>query len=835
MATNRTIDALLGDMTLDEKVGLVAGTDMWNTGAVPRLGVRGLKVTDGPNGARGKDFRSRTRSACFPCGTALAATWNDELIYEVGIALADEARSKGAHVLLAPTVNIHRTPLAGRNFECYSEDPHLSARIAVGFVRGVQSRGIGTTVKHFVCNDSEFERHTISSQVDERTLREIYLHPFEAVVKEAKAWGLMSAYNRLDGTYCSENEWLLHDILREEWGFGGFVVSDWGGTRSTGKALAAGLDLEMPGPPQHRSDKLLEAVKRGDVDEAQVDACARRVLQMTERAGLIGTPESAAALPAAECSEDHPEHRDVALRAAAESIVLLKNDRDVLPLDARQIQRLLVVGPNADVAIIQGGGSAGVTPHYAISPLDGIRAFCEDRVEVRYEPGCTNHKTLPVLGDRLLVSHGGAAENEGLVRVEYFGNLDFEGEPVHTQQLDSADFRWFGNFSRHFDANAFSARLLGRAVPSESGPHTFGLVSAGRSRLFIDEQLVVDNWAPSGQSDAFFGRASAEVTGEVELTAGTSYEVCIEFSRDEAPFIAGVTCGFLPPIPADSIKRAAAAAKEADAAIVVVGLNSDWESEGHDRASMDLPGRQVELIRAVAKANRKTAVVLNAGAPVTMDWVDAVPAVLQTWYPGQEGGNALAQVLFGERDATGRLPMTIPVRLEDTPATPYYPGADGQVHYGEGVFVGYRHYDKRKIEPRFAFGHGLSYAKFEYGELRLTRGGGAPEKPVEFDVRVTNVGDRSGQEVVQVYVSPVRPDAQRPVRELRAFIKLVLEPGEHDYGRFMLTPRDFGFFDVETRCWRAPAGPYEIQVGSSSRDIRSRAQLTLSEDHTVTL
>jgi len=645
----------------------------------------------------------------------------------------------------------------------------------------------------------------------------------------------MSAYNRLDGKYCSESEWLLHDVLREEWGFGGFIVSDWGGTHTTGEALAAGLDLEMPGPPRHRGDKLLEAVKQGEVEEAHVDACARRMLQMIERAGLIGTPEAAAASPAAELSEDRPEHRDVALRAAAESIVLLKNDKDVLPLDVGRIERLLVVGPNADVAIIQGGGSAGVTPHYAISPLDGIRDFCQDRVAVRYEPGCTNHKTLPVLGDQLLVASETGAEHDGIVRVEYFDNPHFEGEVAHTQQLDSADLQWFGNSSRHFDATAFSARLLGRAVPSQSGSHTFSLVSAGRSRLFIDDRLIIDNWEPSGQSDAFLGHAGAEVTGHVELVAGTQYEVCIEFNREDAPFIAGVTCGFLAPIPEDSIERAAAAATDADAAIVVVGLNSDWESEGHDRASMDLPGRQAELIRAVASANRKTVVVINAGAPVTMDWVDDIPAVMQTWYPGQEGGNALAQVLFGERDASGRLPMTIPVGLEDTPAQPYYPGADGEVHYGEGVFVGYRHYDKYKIEPRFPFGHGLSYAKFEYGELRMTRGGGAPEKPIEFDVLVTNISDRSGQEVVQVYVCPIQSKVERPLRELRGFAKLVLEPGQEDYGRFALTPRDFSFFDVEARCWRAPAGTYEIQVGSSSRDIRSRARLTLSEDHTVAL
>jgi beta-glucosidase len=817
---DQRIERLVAELTLEEKVSLLGGLDMWHSPGVPRLGIPALKVTDGPSGARGGSFSEGPSAACFPCGTALAATWHPELVARVGEALGQEARSKGAHVLLAPTVNIHRSPLGGRNFECYSEDPHLAARIAVAFVRGVQSQGVGTSIKHFVCNDSEFERHTISSEVDERALREIYLVPFEAAVEEADPWSVMAAYNRLNGTYCAEHERLLGDILRGEWGFEGFVVSDWFGTRSTADAVTAGLDLEMPGPPRFMGEKLLTAVQAGDVAESVVDAAVRRALRARLRAGAFESPEEPP-----ERAIDLPEHRRVARAAAAEAIVLLKNEGNALPLDASALESLAVIGPNADAAHIQGGGSARVPPHYAVTPLEGIRERAGGSVEVRFELGCTSHRSLPALDARHVTP--GAGEGERGLRVEYFNNLDLSGEPALVKVSRQAEFYWLGAFAAGVDPRKFSARVRGTFTAPEAGAYTFGLTSAGLSRLFVDGRQVVDNWTSQSPGESFFGAGSAEVSGAVELERGQSCELCIEYARRNAPVMAGLKVGCLPPVPDDALERAVARAASCDAAVVVVGLNAEWETEGRDRLDMELPSRQAELIERVAAANPNTIVVVNAGAPVRMDWIDAVPAALQLWYPGQECGNALADVLFGDVNPSGKLPQTFPKRLEDTPAYRYYPGENGKVVYGEGVFVGYRHYDARGIEPRFPFGHGLSYTRFDYADLRVSPLEAGPGDPIELAVDVANAGSRAGQEVVQLYVRDVEASVSRPERELRGFAKLELQPGERRTLRFALEPRALSFWDPARAQWVAEPGEFEVLVGSSSRDIRARTAFAL--------
>jgi beta-glucosidase len=806
------IDELLGRMSLEEKVSMLAGSDIWHGTGVPRLGIPPIKMTDGPCGARGGRPDSGTTAACFPCGTALAATWNPELVERVGVALAEEARTKGAQVLLAPTVNIHRSPLAGRNFECYSEDPHLTARIAVAYIRGVQSRNVGACIKHFVCNDSEFERNTISSEVGERALREIYLAPFEAAVKEAKPWSVMAAYNRVNGTYASEHPRLLTDILRREWGFEGFVVSDWYGTRSTAAAVEAGLDLEMPGPPRHRGEKLLDAVKAGAVSESRLDAAVRRLLELTLRSGRLDHPEEAA-----EESIDRPEHRRLAREAAAEAIVLLKNESDVLPLDRQEIRTLAVIGPSADAAHLQGGGSAGVPPHYGVTPLEGIRAGCGAEVAVRYERGCTNHKVLPAIDARLVPSG---------FEVEYFDNPDLSGDPALTEHSRRIDFFWEGRIEPKLDPEIHSVRFTGTFTPIENGAYTLSLTSAGRSRLFIDGIELIDNWTQQTRGDSYFGAGTVEVKAQLEMREGEEREIRIEYCRSN-PFIAGIRVGALLPVPDDLIDRAAAAAAEADAAVVVVGLDDKWEGEGGDRLDMELPGRQRELVERMAAANRSTVVVVNAGSPVAMDWLDRVPAVLEVWYPGQELGNALADVLFGEVNPSGKLPTTFPKRLEDNPAYLNYPGENGEVLYGEGIFVGYRYYDRKRIEPRFAFGHGLSYTRFHYGELRLDRDRMAMDDELVVSVEVTNSGERAGSEVVQLYLSDLECSLARPGQELKAFEKIALEPGETKEVRFMLTRPALSFYDPAQKGWVAEAGQFEVRVGSSSRDIRARARFVL--------
>jgi len=808
------IDELITRMSIEEKVSMLAGSDQWHSTGVPRLGIPPIKMTDGPCGARGAQREGGTTSACFPCGTALAATWNPELVERVGAALGEEVLTKRAHLLLAPTVNIHRSPLAGRNFECYSEDPHLTARIAIGYIRGVQSRGVGACIKHFVCNDSEFERMSISSEVGERALREIYLAPFEAAIKEARPWSVMAAYNRLNGTYASEHPRLLTEILRGEWGFDGFLVSDWYGTRSTAESVEAGLDLEMPGPPRYRGEKLLDAVKAGAVAESSLDAAVRRLLEATVRAGVFEHPEETV-----EESIDRPEHRQLAREAAGEAIVLLKNQSDLLPLDRGRIRKLAVIGPSADAAHVLGGGSTGVTPHYTVTPLEGIRAACGDGVAVRYERGCTNHRILPCLDGKLAPAG---------FEAEYFDNLELVGDPVLTKRSRRIDFTWFGRIESGIDSEIVAVRFTGRFTPSESGVYRFGLTSAGRSRLLVDGAEVVDNWTQQTPGESFFGAGSVEVTAQLEMQAGEEQEIQIDFCRTN-PAVAGVKAGALLPVPGDLMERAVTAAEEADAAVVVVGLDDQWETEGRDRVDMELPGRQAEMIERVAGANRNTVVVVNAGSPVTMDWVDRVPAVLDVWLPGQELGNALADVLFGDVNPSGKLPTTFPKRIEDNPAYLNYPGENGEVLYGEGIFVGYRYYDRKRIEPRFPFGHGLSYTRFDYGELRLDRERIGAEGALEVAVEVTNAGKRAGSEVVQLYLCDVECSLARPDQELEAFEKVALEPGETKTVRFTLDRRALSFYDPAREGWVAEPGEFEIRIGSSSRDIRSRARFVLEE------
>ncbi|HXZ84175.1 MAG TPA: glycoside hydrolase family 3 C-terminal domain-containing protein [Myxococcota bacterium] len=813
------IRATVAALSLDEKAALTAGADLWHTVAIPRLGIPALVLSDGPSGARGVHMGEGPTSALFPCGTALAATWSPELAFAVGAAIAEDARTKGANVLLGPTMNLHRSPLAGRNFECHSEDPLLSARIAVGFVRGVQSRGVAACAKHFVANDQEFERMSISAEVGERALRELYLVPFEAAVREGGAWCVMSAYNRLNGTFASEHPWLLGELLKGEWGFDGVVVSDWYGTYSDVQPARAGLDLEMPGPARHLGAKLAEAVRAGALAENALDAAVLRLLRLCERTGAF----ERAPLEREEAL-DRPEHRALARRAAAEAIVLLKNDalaegRSLLPLDARALRSLALIGPNAAIAVVQGGGSARVHPHHAVSPLEGIAKRCGDGVSIACEPGCTSHKTLPALRAPL---------REGALRVEYWNGHVPSGAPARSSESLEASFTWFGRFASEIDPRAFSARVHGVLAPRESGDHQLSLISAGKSRLFVDGELVVDNWTAQTPGDAFFNLGSSEVRGALRLEAGRKYELAIEFANVGRVGLGGLKIGALRVEPAElMLERAVARAAASDAAIVVVGLNDEWESEGHDRTTLALPGRQRELVERVAAANPRTVVVVNAGAPVDLEWLARVPAAVQLWYAGQESGHALADVLFGDVNPSGRLPHTVPRRIEDTPAFLDWPGERGRSVYSEGLFVGYRWYERRRIEPRLPFGHGLSYTRFEYAELRVARPRLRPGESQEVSLEVANRGARAGQEVVQLYVRDLAASVARPEQELRAFEKVALAPGESRRVRFTLEPRALSFWDPALGNWVAEPGEFELCVGASSQDVRCRASFVL--------
>jgi beta-glucosidase len=765
------------DLSVDQKVDLLAGVDMWHTAAFAEPPVPAIRMSDGPAGARGTTWDG-VRSASFPCGSALGATWDPDLLGEVGRALGREARSKSAHVLLAPTVNLHRTPIGGRNFECFSEDPVLTAELAVAYIAGLQSEGVAACVKHFVGNDSEFERMTISSEIDERTLRELYLVPFEAAVRRAGVRAVMSGYNRLNGTFCSEHRWLLTDLLRDEWGFDGVVMSDWFGSHSAAPSLLAGLDLEMPGPPVERGPHLHAALTAGEVGEADLDRSAARLLALAEWTGAAdgGTDEVTAEDPATE---------DVIRRAATRAMVLLKNEGSLLPL-APTARRVALLGPNSRYGRGQGGGSARVRPVHRPGPLDALtsRGF-----DVSFTPGGVIDRYLPTVHGEFIIEGADGARAE-IDRLSWRGEGSVLGEP-----------------------SGHAVRITGGFVPDATGAWEFGVRAIGPVTVRLDGAPVLD--LPEAQrGGAFYGLGSPEVRGLVQLERGRRYHLQVDCPAADGERLRRFTVGARAVPRGDQIEQAAAAAADADVAVVIVGTDHDWETEGEDRTTMGLPGDQDELVAAVAKANPNTIVVVNAGSPVTMPWLVSVPAVLQLWFPGQVLGEALADVLTGVEEPGGRLPVTFPTRLEETPAFVHHPGRDGRAVYVEGAFIGHRWYDREGIAPLFAFGHGLGYTTFAMHPVGVS---GSITEGVTVSVEVANTGGRPGSEVIQVYVQPPPGDPARPVRHLAAFRRVELPPGASVTATLELDRRSFSSW-LE-RQWTAPPGDYTILVGRSSREL----------------
>ncbi len=694
---------LLGRMTLEEKASMLAGSGWMESMPIERLGIPAIKMADGPLGVRAWYGSSAVTNAAntpkvlstsFPSGVAMAATWDTDLVQREGQAIGQEVKALGRDMILGPTVNINRVPLWGRNFEGYGEDPYLSGRLGVAYIKGVQGEGVIPSVKHFAANNEEFERHRMDEHIDERSLHEIYLPAFKAAVQEAGVWNLMSAYQKVNGTYCAENTYLLTDVLKKELGFKGFVISDWGSTYSTAPTVNAAMDLEMPGGPPMKamlsrpqtimsgnsggwleSEKVLAEIKAGHISEATLDDNVSRILRVMFLSRLFEHPHPGGG------EVDTPEQRAVALQGATEGIVLLKNTGGLLPLDPAKVKTIAVIGPNAAVARTGGGGSSLVRSKYAIAPLDGIKEKAGATVKVTYALGA-----------------------------------GMEGED-----------------------------------PAQDTPEA---------------------------------RAKA-------------------------------------------LNEAVETARQADVAVVVVGRYSKLESEGFDVKTMDLPAGQDELIQAVEKANPHTVVVLNTGDPVTMSkWLDTTPALLDMWYGGQEGGNALAAVLFGAANPSGKLPVSLPKKFEDSPAYGHYPGENLKVDYAEGIYVGYRYYDTKNVEPQFPFGFGLSYTTFRYSDLKVdsAESAGQPAK-WEFSVKVSNTGSRAGAEIVEVYVHDGHAKIDRPAHELKAFKRVELKPGESKTVAFSLDRGAFSYWSTDKKDWTLDPGTFEIQVGASSRDIRQKTQV----------
>jgi beta-glucosidase len=802
-------------MTLAELVSLLGGRNMWNTVPNDRIGLEKMRVSDGPGGVRGSKFDGPA-SMNVPCGTAIAASWDTALVREIGELLGREVVAKGARVHLAPTINLHRTPVGGRNFECMSEDPYLTAITAREYVLGVQSQGVASCIKHFVGNDTEFERMTIDSQIDERTLREMYLLPFEHAVRDAQVMSIMTSYNRINGPYAADSTWLLRDVLRGEWNFDGVVVSDWFGLHSTVEGIVAGLDLEMPGPTLHRGDALVAAVERGEVSADLVRDCARNILNLMERTGGTGVP------PGPEISRTDADDMATLRRASSSSLVLLRNESiggtPVLPLDMRGVTSIAVLGPNASRGMVQGGGSAHVTPTRVSHPLDAITERLGSSVRIEHSAGCNINKKLPEIDARLLQN----------VSLDYYrdpAELD-DAQAVPAESGTTGVFRliWAGDPLNRREPNfAFGARLAAQLTPDQTGEWVFSIESVAPVRIIIDGAIVLDNAdVPSGGS--FFGMGKPETLVTIDLETGRTYSFVVELRHTPTGAgLSGLTIGAMGPQQENMMEEAVTLAATTDVSIVVVGTNDDWESEGWDRDTITLPGEQDLLIAEVAKVSKRTIVIVNAGSPVSMPWLDDVEAVIYAWFPGQEFGDALVDLLVGDVEPSGRLPVTLPRRLEDTPAFEHHPGRNGVAKYLEGRLIGYRWYDTIGREPLFPFGFGLGYADVKIIDASKSGTHGV-------DVAVRNESNRAGVQVVQVYAHRKDRDglpSDEPDQKLVGYARVKVAAKGTTMLHIDLDPDAYRMWDPEISAWAQWVGNVELRVGTSSRHIAHRIAITL--------
>lgn len=815
------VEEALGKLDLDTKTRLLAGHDMWSLPAVPEIGLASLVMSDGPIGVRGVRWTADDPSVALPSPTALAAAWDPALARRAGRLLAQEARRKGVHVLLAPTVNLHRSPLGGRHFECYSEDPYLTGAVGAGYVSGVQDGGVATTVKHFAGNEAETDRFTADSVIAPRPLRELYLAPFEAIVAGARPWGVMTAYNQVNGTTMTEHRHLVEEVLRGEWGFDGCNVSDWMAARSTTGGIGGGLDLAMPGPQTVYGSALAEAVRAGEVPESAVDRAVRNVLRLAARVGALqGAPAAVTELPAP------VDGQALARELAARGFVLLRNERapggrPALPLDAPAGRTVALLGAAARDARVLGGGSATVFPERVVSPLDGLTAALPEGA-LTYRVGADpSDEPAPA---------GKGFSLRAVCR-------DASGAVLGEGSLPTGQVQWIGGdlpAGVTYETLAV-VEVTGTFTPRESGEHAFGTRGLGAFTLAVGGRTLWEGVQEAGDEtdpfEAFFGAPSERATAH--LTAGEPVEVSLTFHVPDmtALPLKAITFSLLHlgprADPDELIAEAVAAARAADTAVVVVATTDRVESEGFDRTDLTLPGRQDDLVRAVAAVNPNTVVVVNAGSPVELPWREDVAAVLLTWFPGQEGGAALADVLLGDAEPGGRLPTTWPARLADAPVTEVVP-ADGRLEYREGLFIGYRAYERQGIEPAFPFGHGLGYTDWAYESLEVT--------PATARVRLRNTGTRPGREVVQLYLAPRAAasggprgaDVERPASWLAAFAGVEAGPGESVEAVVALPARAFEVWDEDAQRWQRVTGDYEVRASHAHGDTRLTATLDIS-------
>lgn len=795
LAVEKRVDALLAQMSLAEKISLITGSSGSTAPGLARLNLPTLKLSDGPVGTR-----IDGPSTAYPSAIALAATWNTDLANQFGQAMGRDGRARGDHFILGPAMNIYRVPVCGRNSEYLGEDPYLTGTMAGAIVRGIQSQGVVATIKHFAANNQEFHRRTVSVEADQRTLRQIYLRGFQIAIQNGHPWAVMCAYNLINGVYCSANPWLLTTVLKDEWGYNGMVMSDWGATHDTLGPANAGLDLEMPGRKWFTPDLLMPLIQSGKISQATIDDKVRRILRVEVSMGFLDRPQKDPKTPL-----DDPASRNVALQIARQGIVLLKNQNNILPLDRSKIKTIAVVGPNADPAVTGIGGSSHVIPMNPISVLAGIQKIAANKIDVSYFPANKQHAFDELIQNS---SYEPQDPNAHGLQAEFFANKDLSGKPALIRQYKKIDVLW----TRKAPAPAglandnLSIRWTGKIRPAADGTYTFSLATQNRARVFLDGQQVIDMWS---------ARSTPQVDVQRQLIGGKTYDLRVEFfSKSQRCAIQFGWGPSRPLLTSDDLDKIA----HADAVILCVGFNHLLESEGADR-TYALPAEQEQLVEKIVALTPHAIVLVNAGGNIEMaPWIDHAAGLIQAWYPGEAGGTAIADILFGNVCPSGRLPATFEKQWQDSPAFGNYPGQDDKVAYKEGVFVGYRWFDAKQIEPRFPFGFGLSYTTFQLKNLRINRSIGNKDKE-DVQADVTNTGQRAGTDVIQFYTGQDHPSLPTPPRQLAGFTRVDLSPGQTKTIHFTLNDSTLAYWHPDTQQWQTDPGAYHLWLGESSRNL----------------
>ncbi|MFM2384700.1 MAG: Family ership [Actinomycetota bacterium] len=797
------VQSTIAKLSLEEKIRLLSGEDAWSTYALENVDLRKMILSDGPSGVRGSMWDERYKSLTLPSASCVSATWDLKHLYSIGEVSANEARSKGVSVVLGPTINLHRSPRGGRHFEAYSEDPFLSGKLAASYIKGVQDNGVAATAKHYVANDSENERMTVDVQMDEQTLHELYLAPFEIAIREAKLWALMASYNSINGTTATEHK-LLEDPLRSEWGFDGLVMSDWTAIRSVEESANAAIDLAMPGSKTPWSEGLLAAVEAGRVSEKVIDEKVGNILTLAKRVGALGSAQPKIV--------NKVDGRKVIRKVAADGFVLVENN-GVLPLKPNA-KNIAVIGSHSIEGRIGGGGSAMTFPHNPVSPINGLISNAPAGTTIVSEIGYHSVDELTDLPLAQILSPSG----DKAMQVEYF---DEAGSLILSEDRFGKLILGMSENTTH-GMKKIVAKTAFTAV--EDGLHRFGVAGIGHAKLTVNGAVVMDEDCPLTTHDLLEAMIAApEKNYDIALVAGQKIELEFEYIKD-FPFDFdgyGVQFGYRAPrLDAEvDLQKAVAAAKEADVAVVVVGTTAHVESEGYDRSSMKLPGRQDELVRAVAAANPNTIVVINAGSPVEMPWRKDVAGVLLTWFPGEEYGNALADVVYGHSEPGGRLPTTWGATLDETPITNTDP-TDGALVYTESLNIGYRAWAKANRTPAYHFGYGLGYTTFELSKLEVV----AQTRGAKVNVELTNTGSRDGSDVVQVYLRKTDSSVKRPEFWLAGFAKLEVAAGQSTRVQIELDESRFAHY---SNGWQLESGNYEVLV-SRSADLTNALKAAVS-------